>query len=302
MAVTSWGYNGPLYQENWARLAAQMGVRHVVNPDSGTNPLRVAAIAGNRRISISPGSAVAAGVLVELDTAQVIDLEALAGIAVGVGRWYLVVLRRTWGEEPTSTIEAIYDRTTATITARTETPPTFPAAFRSEPGVVDDQPLAWVWFNGSNTNVQTFDLRKYPPTGTPQPTASTTAPLARTQIADPQAVHIEYVSYCDAEVIVNVPTRVFVDFQAYWYSTDTYGSQGVYHRLIHSSKGTIGGVAHYTVNNGDERAAPGVPVHIASSGFMTLEPGTHLFRAQMFREFGQASAYVFDRTLLVWEV
>lgn len=158
MPAISWGYNGPLYQENWAKLAARMGTRYVVDPDSGLNPFGVTAIAGSRRISVGAGAALAAGVLCELPTAEVIDLPT---VAAGVGRLHLVALRRTWGETPASTLELLYYGADSNLGPRASWPASYPATFRSEPGVVDDQPLAWVWYNGSNNTVQVSDLRTY---------------------------------------------------------------------------------------------------------------------------------------------
>ena len=158
MPAISWGYNGPLYQENWARLAALMSARYVVDPDSGPNPFGVAGIDGSRRIAVGAGTALAAGVLCELTDTEVIDLPA---VAAGTSRTYMVVLRRTWGETPASALELLYYSATANITPRDAKPTTLPASFQSVPGVVDDQPLAWVWFNGTDNTVQVFDLRTY---------------------------------------------------------------------------------------------------------------------------------------------
>lgn len=155
MAVISWGYKGPLYQENWARLASLGGDRYAVGPQA--NPFGVAAIAGSRRISIGAGTALASGVLCELASMEVIDLPV---IDAGTSRFYLAALRRTWGKNPVSTLELIYHSAFANITVPAAPPATFPAAFTSTPGTVDDQPLAWVWYNGSNNTVQVFKVQE----------------------------------------------------------------------------------------------------------------------------------------------
>jgi hypothetical protein len=153
MAVISWGYSGPLYQENWARLASLGGDRYNVGPE--TNPFGVVAISGSRRISVGAGTALASGVLCELATMEVIDLPA---IDAGTSRFYLAVLRRTWGESPVSTLELLYASATANVTVPTAPPASFPETFASTPGTMDDQPLAWVWYNGTNNTVAVFKL------------------------------------------------------------------------------------------------------------------------------------------------
>lgn len=158
MPAISWGYNGPLYQENWARLASQMGIRHMVESGSGANPFGVTAIAGSRRISVEAGRAAAAGVLCELPIADVIDLPA---IATGTSRIYLVVLRRTWGAAPASTLELLYHSAAANVNQPANFPEQMPTDFQATPGVIDDQALAWIWFNGSDNTVKVLDLRTF---------------------------------------------------------------------------------------------------------------------------------------------
>jgi hypothetical protein len=57
-----------------------------------------------------------------------------------------------------STLELIYASAATNVTVPTAPPASFPETFTSTPGTVDDQPLAWVWYNGSDNTVKVFKI------------------------------------------------------------------------------------------------------------------------------------------------
>lgn len=153
MAIASTGYAGSVNAAQWARMGRYHGSLYAVRDRTA---LACARIGTTKTFSISAGEAYGFAVMDTNDTAVTIA----PTVPGSGGRWFLIVLRRKWSTR-TTTIETI-GHTTTTTTTPTAPPNTLPAAFLSNPGVEDDQPLHWVWVNASNTNVAIVDLRDLP--------------------------------------------------------------------------------------------------------------------------------------------
>lgn len=141
MTISSTGFDGTVDYAEWATLTSHMGAQYgVVGKDS----FAVAIGAGDRVLTVQPGTAAGQGILDASDA-----VESLTGAPVASGnRWDLVALRRAWGSS-TSTLVLIQGGSTASLPARS-----------TNPGVEDDQPLALVRFSAGQTAAQEIiDLR-----------------------------------------------------------------------------------------------------------------------------------------------
>lgn len=148
---TSAGYDGTVDEAQWAKIHAMVGVLYAV---AGAGDLLVSGTA--RGIQAAAGSALGYGVLDVVATTSPVSLATPAA-----GQWFLIVLRRDWATN-TSSVVAIPSSTGAD--AVMGTPPSLPTKavggpFYGNPGVRDDQPLAWAWTRASTTAVTVIDLR-----------------------------------------------------------------------------------------------------------------------------------------------
>lgn len=156
MPIVSAGYSGTVNEAQWSRLFD--AAPYWVDLAGG----QVAAVANARSVSIADGAIFGRGVR---DVLTGVANLVLAPPASG-GLWYLIAARRTWGTGASTTVVAITGGTTdGTVPA---TPPTTlptgaassgSAGFQRSPGVVDDQPLAWVHVRAADTTLTLFDLR-----------------------------------------------------------------------------------------------------------------------------------------------
>lgn len=147
MAITSIGYDGTVDERDWARLqASTASVYGVSSPTSW----RVSAVAGaDRTVSIASGIGWGHHVLDESDINY-----TLQGDTISTGsRWDLVVMRRDWtatGGGP-SAFRLVKGTSARGIPSR-----------QTEPGSVDDQPIALVEFRAGQTQPGTIiDLRAW---------------------------------------------------------------------------------------------------------------------------------------------
>lgn len=136
MAITSVGYDGAVTESQWADMIKKVGSAHY--GVTGANDWKVTAHATlDRGISISTGSGWGHGVLDTSDATV-----SLQGASVGSGnRWDLVVARRNWsGPGGGTTFAIISGSATKALPTR-----------NTNPGVLDDQPLALVQYTAGQT-------------------------------------------------------------------------------------------------------------------------------------------------------
>lgn len=143
MALTSVGYAGSVTSADWADLTAAFGAQYGVG---GAADWKVTTVAGqDRTVSVAVGSGFGHGILDTTDAAETIQLAT-----VGSGsRWDTIVARRTWAT-PVTTLIAVQGTSTRGISASRQ----------SNPGVVDDQPIALVQVTaGQQLPTSVVDLR-----------------------------------------------------------------------------------------------------------------------------------------------
>lgn len=207
MAFTgSVGFDGPLYEVGWARLAAMLGRYAVASSDDW----RVTAVPGERQVTIARGEGLGSGVLTTTDADEVKDIPT----PTSATRWYLATARRVW-ETDTCTFEILPGGTESTM------PTAWPAEFQSTPGLVDDQPLAWVKASATSNALTVVDLRTLPPEG-PPPLGSaliSTGTLAAygTVFTGPKGD--EQVDVAECWFNLAVTTKVRIEAVGQWYST-----------------------------------------------------------------------------------
>jgi hypothetical protein len=113
-------------------------------------------IAGQRAVSIAPGTALAYGI----DIAGVQSATVVLPRPADPGRWYLIALERRHQQGETVDVELVVltgPATTALGPARA--PLVQPAGWTVVPGVKTHQALHWVWVSGTTTNMSIFDVR-----------------------------------------------------------------------------------------------------------------------------------------------
>lgn len=146
MPLTSVFYDGPVTETDRAKNLAGGSEYGVYGPEDfkvTTHPSIANAVI------VKAGRAHGHGVT---DTAAIDQIVNCTPLSVGQSRWDLVVVRRNW--QPTlggpSTLEVMHAGGT----------PTIPAQRKVGPGVEDDQPLAFIkWQGGTSAPVEFIDLR-----------------------------------------------------------------------------------------------------------------------------------------------
>jgi len=159
---TSVGFDGPMYEDGWAKLAAMIGQRFSVG---GPTDWQVAQVTGTRQVSVAAGAGFATGIRSSTAGSTLLTVPQPT-----FGRWDLLVCRRNWnpntatGETPASFVLIPGDTTgtTSAATVPTRAPTSYPAGYNDNPGTLVDQPLAWVWTRNSDTSMAVFDLRTQP--------------------------------------------------------------------------------------------------------------------------------------------
>lgn len=146
MAINVWGTQGTVNEVQWAKLAEGFGQKYTLV--SGN-----AVTSSGRNLSIPPRVSIGCGVAVEVTTA-----ETRAVPVPAAGQWFLLVLRRQWGANRGATFELINGPTT-TDAAQTTPPTTLPAARNKQPGLIDDEPVAWVHARASTTTLAIWQMQ-----------------------------------------------------------------------------------------------------------------------------------------------
>lgn len=213
MAFTgSVGFDGPLYEIGWARIASMVGTRYSV---SEHDAWRVAAVAGERQVSVLAGEGLGCGVLTVTDAAEMLTIPTPT---TGT-RWYLVVARRVW-ETNGCTFEVLPGPTTEPI------PIEWPADYRDEPGLIDDQPLAWVRASATATTLLLADLRTLPAAGEPVVGTGLLAtgelPIYGTVTATGTIIDV-----AECSVDLRATTKVRIEAIGQWYSASNSAGQHV---------------------------------------------------------------------------
>ena len=154
MTLTSYGYDGSLAEREFAIIMSM---------DSGGKPVfgdygqfLMVGVDGYRAVTITPGDALDAGVLVRYD-----DEEGTAPITLsfeapsGFGQWHVIVLRRDWS---TNTSEVLAMPSDVFDTAPVTVPASLPSDFRDDPGVVKDQLIGYAYTLASSPNMATYNV------------------------------------------------------------------------------------------------------------------------------------------------
>jgi len=146
MAITSVGYDGTVDEVQWASMVSKVGSsEYGVN---GASDFLVAQTSGTRMINVSAGLAWGRGVMDISDAAAVIQLDA---VTTG-SRYDLIALRRSWGPTNGGPTEIVVIKGTSTKA--------IPSGRQSNPGVIDDQPLALVRVQAGSASIpEVIDMR-----------------------------------------------------------------------------------------------------------------------------------------------
>lgn len=149
MAIVSTGYAGTVNDVQWAQMSRFFGQDFgVLNP----NELAVTQQSGAKTFNVAAGTFYGRGIMDISDS----TVNVAPTVPVSGGQWFLIVARRIWATKATSFLAVAGPTTSAT--PPTSKPANYPTLQRN-PGVQDDQPLAWVWVNASNTTTVIFDQR-----------------------------------------------------------------------------------------------------------------------------------------------
>jgi hypothetical protein len=148
MAIVSYGYDGAVNEQAWAVLSTFVGRDYAA---AGSGDWQVGAINGvDRGVAVAPGLIYGRGVC-DVNDAPIV----LQGAVVTSGsRWDTVVARRNWAGAGGSTTAVLVTGGTSQAIAN---------GLNSQPGTLDDQPLALVRFAaGQLAPQEVIDLRDLP--------------------------------------------------------------------------------------------------------------------------------------------
>lgn len=137
MAVQMWGVEGTVSEVQWAQMMA-------IATQKYTRAAPVGATLGASAITIPAFQSVGAGVACFDDQSTSVPFPS-SPIS---GRWYLLVLRRTWGLSPSAQHVWLLGSTGTGITA-TNPPRSLPATRLVQPGQVDDEPVLWFYYHST---------------------------------------------------------------------------------------------------------------------------------------------------------
>lgn len=132
MAQTIVGTQGTVSEAQWSELMSLSTQKYT--RDAIASPTMLPNTTAPTSLRFPAYKSVGAGVLVKEDANVTVATPAGAV----VGRWYLLVLRRTWGLTPTAALTWI-----ATTSSTAGHPTSFPAGRQVIPGVTDDEPVGW---------------------------------------------------------------------------------------------------------------------------------------------------------------
>lgn len=146
MAITSVGYDGTVDESQWASMVSKVGGYEYGIDKAGD--FAITQSAGTRMVSISAGLAWGRGVMDISDAPVILQLDS---VSTG-SRYDLIALRRTWGPANGGPTEIVVVKGTSAKT--------IPSGRQSNPGVVDDQPLALVRVTAGVASIpEIIDLR-----------------------------------------------------------------------------------------------------------------------------------------------
>lgn len=146
MTVTNAGFDGTVDEARLAKIFGLTGVDAV----SGWQAIQ----GTGRSVDVTPGDAFAKFVHSISDANQNVPVPN----PVSGGAWHLLCRSLDW--QPTTGTCTLNLRAGATTTATvpTQPPAAYPAGRLNNPGVLYDQPLAWLWVNSANTTVTIFNI------------------------------------------------------------------------------------------------------------------------------------------------
>ncbi len=149
MTITSVGYDGTIDEVQWAKIAGHLGAEYAV---LGATDWKVEAVSGQERtVRVRPGGGYGHGVLDTSDAEVTLQLPAVTS---GFTRWDLIVARRDWRPPGGATTFRSIEGAAF---------PTVPISRNTDPGVLDDQPVALVQVRSGATLPGTIvDLRVWP--------------------------------------------------------------------------------------------------------------------------------------------
>lgn len=149
MAMTIAGFQGTVSETQWAQIMTAVAQKYTLV--SG-DPVR----SSGRTLLIDPRTSVGAGVMVATDTVTSVTVPAPT-----TGQWHLLVLRRTWGVSRSAQYMLI-PGATGPNAAQAAPPSTLPAGRNKSVGVVDDEPVAWVYARSGTTELQIWQMSAKP--------------------------------------------------------------------------------------------------------------------------------------------
>lgn len=153
MAETSEGWDGTINEAGMARILAAAADPRI------DNGFTIGVVPGERRVILSPGESHYAFIRYVDTDPRMFDLPAPAA-----GRWHLLVQRRDWANNAVTTL-VLPHTTTGTNSTLISPPTSYPDSFASNPGVVADVALYWLWVRSTDTTVITVPVsrgRAYP--------------------------------------------------------------------------------------------------------------------------------------------
>ena len=145
MAITFWGVQGTVNEVQWANLAQGFSQKYTLVRG---NPVT----ASGRVVTIPARLSVGCGVAVDNNTNETLTVPTPAA-----GQWHLLVLRRVWGASRGASYMLIPGPTT-TDALQTTPPTSLPGVRNVTPGVMDDEPVAWVHTRASVTTLTLFQM------------------------------------------------------------------------------------------------------------------------------------------------
>lgn len=148
--MPTYGFDETVTEAEWSKALAPATQRGVVYTSSDWE---VSHIPGLTRVKIRKGTGSAAGIVHEMTSDATLDLpKPTTG-----GRWFLIVATYDWVSKKV-TFGYIPHNTTGD-TSGGLAPQFMPQNIRVEPGVIWDQPLAFVWVFSGAKSIECIDLR-----------------------------------------------------------------------------------------------------------------------------------------------
>lgn len=163
MAITSYGYDGPITEPQMAQIMPRSGAALVGVVGGGDLKVTAGATAG--QVNVAPGTAWGAALVDVSDSIATVTQSSLPSSG---SRWDLVVLRRDWTPPGgSSSFVIITGSATKQLPAELSSASSSSTSGRNVfPGTVDDQPLALVrWQAGYTSPQEIIDLRLWAANG-----------------------------------------------------------------------------------------------------------------------------------------